>query len=347
MRKAEKSNRIALLLLSLFGVVAGVYGFVRYSLHFPVPTRKNPVRLYATHNGSDLRLITLRAIEGAGRSIHIHTYALTDLHVLSALAKKARAGIPVHITCHPGNLPALPALPSFHIHRYRGKGLMHAKWLIIDETRVFLGTANLTTASLVMHDNFLLGFHSPHFADHLITTSHAPYCGTIGSMRLHYFILPDQGGGLRHLLETIASARYRIDGALFTLTHPEIVRSLIEARSRGISVRLFIDAHNLRGSARNASRQLVGKGIRVKGNRTIPLLHHKWALIDQSTLILGSANWTRAAFRTNRDFILSLSPLSREQSRYVRRTITILDQEGKAEEEEEETVPSTALPLPN
>ena len=31
------------------------------------------------------------------------------------------------------------------------------------------------------------------------------------------------------------------------------------------------------------------------------LLHHKWIYIDQTTLVLGSANLTQAAFKKNRD----------------------------------------------
>lgn len=310
---------------SFFLLVFGSIFLVFYATNFSLPTEKDPIQFYSTHLRDDLRLITLKTIEKAEKSIHVYTYALTDPDVLSALIKKARSGVSVHITYHQKNTPKLKSLPYLHLHPKTGSGLMHAKWMIIDETLILLGTANLTSSSLTMHENFLMGLHAPDFAKNLIIPS--SYQGSIGNQILTFYWLPDQAG-LDYLLARLNEATKTVNIALFTLTHPIIVKKLTDLHNRGVSIRLILDQSVARGASKKAANTLLKTGISVGINQGLPLFHHKWALIDTSTFVLGSANWTQAAFKKNKDFILFLSPLTWSQKKYLHQMINIIKKES-------------------
>ena len=57
------------------------------------------------------------------------------------------------------------------------------------------------------------------------------------------------------------------------------------------------------------------------------LLHHKWAVIDDRVLAMGSANWTKAAFNKNSDFLFFLSPLDKRQRRFLGNLWEIIESE--------------------
>jgi phosphatidylserine/phosphatidylglycerophosphate/cardiolipin synthase-like enzyme len=57
------------------------------------------------------------------------------------------------------------------------------------------------------------------------------------------------------------------------------------------------------------------------------LLHYKSAIID-STLILGSANWTGAAFKVNDDFVLCIDPLTEELEHWVKEWWSVVEKQA-------------------
>lgn len=312
--KAKKSR--------FFLLFVGAVALVFYATYFPLPSGKAPVRFYSTHLREDLRLVVLKALKSAKDSIHVYTYALTDPHVLSILMKKAKEGLDVHVTYHQKNTPKLENLPHLHLHPEKGRGLMHAKWIVIDEKMVFLGTANLTSSSLMMHENLLAGFHAPEFAKALLTPSF--YQGTVGKSELTFYLLPDPKA-LPHLLKLLDQAKKKIHIAMFTFTHPLIVSKLIELHQRGVEVKVSLDQMGSRGASKMAAETLQAAGVPVQAFQGMPLFHHKWALIDESTLVLGSANWTQAAFKKNKDFILFITNINKK---YLKNTVNTIKKDS-------------------
>ncbi|WP_420422251.1 phospholipase D-like domain-containing protein [Simkania sp.] len=297
-----------------FLLAVGAAALVFYATYFPLPTGKTPVRFYSTHLQQDLRLVVLKALKSAKSSIHIYTYALTDPHVLSILMEKAKEGLDVHVTYHQKNTPKLETLSHLHLHPEKGRGLMHAKWIVIDEKVAFLGTANLTSSSLMMHENLLAGFYAPEFSKALVSPSF--FQGAVGNSELTFYLLPDPKA-LPHLLEVLDQAKKKIHIAMFTFTHPQIVSKLIELHQQGIKVEVSLDQMGVRGASKKVAEALQAAGVPVHTFQGMPLFHHKWALIDESTLVLGSANWTRAAFNKNKDFILFITNTNKNNLKSV------------------------------
>ena len=110
---------------------------------------------------------------------------------------------------------------------------------------------------------------------------------------------------------------------MFTFSHPLLIEELIGAHQRGVDVTVAVDYYTGRGAGALALQTLSKGGIKVFLSQGQQLLHHKWMVVDNS-LLLGSANWTKAAFSVNQDFFLLLHPLSSDQKKYLKKLCHII-----------------------
>lgn len=210
---------------------------------------------------------------------------------------------------------------------------MHQKILILDNETVFIGSANMTSASLRMHDNLVIGLVSRPVANFL--REHEPYDHgylktMVGGQEMEIWLLPDpRGKALTELRKKIRAAHKSIQIALFTFTHPGLVEEVIDAHKRGVHVSIVIDMHSGLGASSKIVEKLRAEGVPVHLSRGIQLLHHKFIYIDEKTLITGSANWTKAAFYKNSDLILALHHLNEEQKKFMNRLWHTVEASGQ------------------
>lgn len=187
--------------------------------------------------------------------------------------------------------------------------------MIINESCILLGSTNLTTTSLVMHDNLVIGMHSKKLAKKILHRQKGDSIReTIANTQLDLYFLPEKHSRcLSRILSHIDLARSEIKLAMFTLTHPKILEALRNAQQRGVNVQVIIDRYSAASSCVKPVQYLRNHAIEVRQSHQMKLMHHKWALIDQQFFITGSANWTQAAFNKNRDYVLFFSDLLKEQ----------------------------------
>lgn len=295
------------------------------------PKSNEPPKLYSNQAQQDLKLTLIDAIRKAHQSIHLVMFGLSDPAILHALSIKK---IPSVVYYDPNGSPNLThSLPSAELHPVRGYGLMHQKILVLDEETVFIGSANMTTASLSMHDNLVIGLKSQKLAKFLIDkTPNGPgYIRTmVGGQNIEMWLLPDpRGHALQDLRKKIRSAHKSLKIALFTFTHPALVDEVIAAYKRGVHVTLVIDMHSGLGASNKAIERLKSSGIRVLMSQGVQLLHHKFIVIDDQTLLTGSANWTKAAFYKNSDCFICLHHLNDDQKKFMGRLWTRIESEAK------------------
>jgi phosphatidylserine/phosphatidylglycerophosphate/cardiolipin synthase-like enzyme len=281
---------------------AALYSFlIKAALSPALPSSSNPIVLYSNQNRDDFRLVLKKSFASTSRSIHIWMYAATDTLLLDQLQKKASEG--VHVALHFDRRGGTPTLPDdLHPHIVKSKGLMHRKIVILDDHTVFLGSANMTTSSLLLHDNLSVGIYDPQMAQFLKKPTAKTYSFDQGLL----WLLPDPAA-LKTIEAKINSAQSSIFVAMFTLTQKDLIAALIRAKARGVDVQIAIDRYTARGASKKAVHQLSTAGIKILLSSGLPLLHHKWAYIDRTELILGSTNWTEAAFCKNDDTLLFLS----------------------------------------
>lgn len=242
----------------------------------------------------DFTQILTKSIRNARHSIYISLYRLKDPTLLQALVSAQKRGVAVTIHTDPGSKP-LHALPWKHYH---GSGLMHEKLFIIDTQTTFIGSANGTEDSLLVHKNFLCGFHSAPLAKALLANT-PQITLPIGDYTLNLWRLPQKDHNLIERIATLlTTSKQSADISLFTLTHPRLIEAITQ--SQNPKVRLDATSWKAIQACRDA-------GIDVKTPRPYPLEHRKNALIDDTHLIFGSANWTKSAFTKNQEIFAILT----------------------------------------
>jgi len=310
------------LLLSLLSLAALYFILIRAALNPYLPSPKNPIVFYSNQERSDFRLVLKKAFSLAKNSIAITMYAITDEELLKKLYQKAQNGISVRVWHDPksGSSPLSIPIVSTPV---KTKGLMHRKIITTDDTTVFLGSANMTTSSLVLHDNLSVGFYHPPLARFLKAPTSSYFDFAIEKQPCRLWLLPDIQA-LDYLIEQLDQAESSIFVAMFTLTHPKLLQALVNAQRRGVSVTVTVDHYAARGASQKAVKFLQDQKIAVTFSQGLQLLHHKWAYIDRSQVILGSTNWTKAAFTKNQDCLVFLKALtSRQQKLFDRLSRTI------------------------
>lgn len=267
-----------------------------FSIFVPLPSKEYPLRIY----DQNLKSLYCKALKSAHSRLDLLAYGFSDPHILKIIQSKKHEGVEIHTLCDARGSPKHPI-----VNRIKGTGLMHTKLAVIDEALVLLGSANLTPTSLEMHHNCVLGVHSialAHFfrSDKKIFNEHG----------LSIWKLPEPSA-LPALINTIDQAKHTIKAALFNLTHPELIHALERAQERGVIVTVIID--------RYTRNHRLSPLIHVRKSKGPELMHNKWAFIDESLLVIGSANWTKAAFNKNREILAIVSGLEAKQRANCRR----------------------------
>jgi len=113
---------------------------------------------------------------------------------------------------------------------------------------------------------------------------------------------PIQDAWIRELV----NATWSIRVAMYSFTLQPFKNALIEAKSRGIDVRVLADKTGLffNDAPSCPAVDLYNAGIPIKGYVPLDsrnLLHDKFMLIDEYVLITGSANFTTSAVQFNHE----------------------------------------------
>ncbi len=110
---------------------------------------------------------------------------------------------------------------------------------------------------------------------------------------------------LQELIGDVSRARRSIDVAAFDLDLPQLVDALIDARRRGVRVRVVIDSENLTDPAvAMLTGRMQDRRIPVVFDRRAPFMHNKFVVIDDAIVWTGSWNLTEnCTFRNNNNAI--------------------------------------------
>ena len=241
-----------------------------------------------------------------------------------------------------------------------GSGLMHHKFVVVDDRSVITGSANFTSSGL--HGdagkprtrgnvNHLLRIDSPALAavfrrefermwgdgpggakDSRFGLGKGGQTDAervqVGDVEIEVLFAPhpkrNPAHGLNWLAALLASAKHQIDMALFVFSAQQLADVLEERANDGVRIRLvadpgfasrsFSEVLDLLGVALpdrdcklEANNQPFAQPIRGVGTPRLARgdkLHHKFAVIDNKTVITGSFNWSPSAAHTNDETLL-------------------------------------------
>ena len=155
-----------------------------------------------------------------------------------------------------------------------------------------------------------------------------PQTVQVGDIRVDVLFSPhpkrDRDHGLNLLAEQLEKARESIDMALFVFSAQQLTNVLRELIEQGVAIRLIADPgfasrsfsevldllgvslpdQNCKLEAGNHPLEQGLKGIGTPRLARGDKLHHKFAVIDNKTVITGSFNWSPSAAHTNDETLL-------------------------------------------
>jgi cardiolipin hydrolase len=102
----------------------------------------------------------------------------------------------------------------------------------------------------------------------------------------------------------IGEARKSIYVAIYSFTRDGLARALIDAKNRGVEVKVIMEEENAYGQGSDY-RMLKEAGVDIRLDGNPALMHHKFAVIDGELVVTGSYNWSTAAEdRNDENFVV-------------------------------------------
>lgn len=194
------------------------------------------------------------------------------------------------------------------------RDFMHNKFVIIDHTTVWTGTMNLTINGSYRNNNSLISVRSQRmvadyeaeFNEMFVDQQFGPQSPAntpfpqmvIDGVPVEVYFAPEDNV-VPQIVAEIQAARSTIRFMAFSFTLDELGQAMLARAAEGVQVQGIFDQLNSGGFRFNQIVPLFcnGQDVRWDGNPFI--LHHKVILIDDSTVLVGSFNFSQSATNDN------------------------------------------------
>jgi len=114
-----------------------------------------------------------------------------------------------------------------------------------------------------------------------------------------------EAGSERLVVKVINASERSIRLAAYSFTSPVIVRALLNAKKRGVDVRVVVDDRGNRSKASIAALNLlVNAGIPARTISKYAIHHDKFIVSDEKHVQTGSFNYSKAAAKSNSENVL-------------------------------------------
>jgi phosphatidylserine/phosphatidylglycerophosphate/cardiolipin synthase-like enzyme len=108
------------------------------------------------------------------------------------------------------------------------------------------------------------------------------------------------GNSENEITSLMNNAKSDIKIEMFEFSYKPLKESLLEAKKRGVSIRVILDRQS--NQNKDTLDFLKGNGIDVKwAPSKFNLLHSKFAVIDNKIVLVGSTNWSKNGMQKNRE----------------------------------------------
>jgi cardiolipin synthase A/B len=122
-------------------------------------------------------------------------------------------------------------------------------------------------------------------------------------MSHNLIVLPDDTP--KPFLDAIRNAQKSIRVKMFLFSHPDLLNAIIEAKKRGVHVRVMLNPARRSGESENAAarKKLKAAGIDViNSNPCFDVTHEKSMVIDDQLAFVQSLNWDVKNLSDTRDY---------------------------------------------
>jgi len=121
-------------------------------------------------------------------------------------------------------------------------------------------------------------------------------------------VMPDDSA--KPILDAIEAATKSLRVKMFIFSDPALLKAVIDARARGLKVRVMLNPARRDGESENEKcrKQLEAGGVEVMdGNPTYDVTHEKSMVVDDKTAFVHSLNWETKNLTETRDYAIITS----------------------------------------
>ena len=301
---------------------------------YPLTRSSGSIRMYLTdltstlkpNNSCDTQVCheVLNQINKSNSSIDIALYGWDDNPVIyNALVRAKARGVKIRIVYDTSSNSYYPKLSNFvKIANEKStdspKILMHNKFMIFDNSSIITGSMNFAkTGFSGFNSNCIFFINSKEIANiyekefnqmlqgkfHNSKSQISHTTVVLGDTKVTPLFSPKDKIITNNVLPLIQNAKKYVYIPAFIITHDELANELINAKKRGVDVKLIIDATNVY-SRKSKIKELRSAGVPVKVENYAGKMHSKSIIIDDEYIVAGSMNFTNSGENKNDENVL-------------------------------------------
>jgi phosphatidylserine/phosphatidylglycerophosphate/cardiolipin synthase-like enzyme len=127
-----------------------------------------------------------------------------------------------------------------------------------------------------------------------------------------------EGSARKLILETIGSAERSIQVLAYAFQAPDITQALVDAKKRGVDVRVVVDKkRNLNKASKTAMDFVTRNGVALRTNDHYHLHHDKTIIVDGNTVQTGSFNYAESAEKANSENVVVIRDMPDVSRKYL------------------------------
>jgi len=295
-----------------------------WQVYFTAPSGSRDPSTYV--GGIDIALV--EAINGVERTLDIVAYEFNNPAITAAVIAARQRGVRVRVVTD--NEDGL-ADDNTTLNQLQAAGipivtdtrsaLMHNKFMILDSATVVTGSWNFTINDTYRNNNNTLFLRSQdavidyqaEFNEMFIEGRFGPTSPrntissdfTLNGIPVQLFMGPEDDP-MPGMVNAVSQAQHSVRFMAFSFTHADLRESLLELAARGVSVEGIFETTGST-TQHSAMPPLFCAGLDVRQDGNSFVLHHKVFIIDETTVALGSFNFSNNAANSNDENLIIIS----------------------------------------
>jgi phosphatidylserine/phosphatidylglycerophosphate/cardiolipin synthase-like enzyme len=278
----------------------------------------NPNSTLSSQETGGIDIPLAQAIDSAKLSVDVAIYSLSLNSVRDALINAHQRGVQVRMVMESDNLdrtdPQILKDAGILILGDRREGLMHDKFVVIDNSEVWMGGMNFTDSGTYQDNNVMIRirsvkmaenyskefeemFNDDLFGDNVLAETPNPRV-TIDGTPVDTYFSPDDGVQ-PILVDIVNTANESIYFMAFSFTTDSIGDAMRERAREGVTVAGVMDVEQVASNVGTEFDAFRQAGLNVLRDGNDGQMHHKIIIVDESIVIVGSYNFSNSAETRN------------------------------------------------
>ncbi|TRZ54376.1 phospholipase [bacterium] len=270
----------------------------------------------------------IQKINAAQNTIDLAVYDFNLDDVTQALIQAKQRGVIVRVVYDNGQTDAFPqmtelidaGIPAVPDNR---SVFMHDKFFVFDDQCIWTGSFNISVNAAYRNNENALSFCSPEAAANYTAEFTEMFAGqfgpsspantpypifTIDGATIENYFAPEDSV-MAKIIATVEKAQTHIHFMAYSFTYDDLAAAMLQEMSHGVEIGGVFETFGANTPASECSTLLTaGADISLDGNPKT--FHHKVIIIDGTTVILGSFNFSANANEKNDENLLIIHDTS-------------------------------------